>query len=132
LSDKAEQAFQKVIHLAPDRAEAYRESAALYLERRDYLATERILRDALVLCEAKGPLYLQLAELYQRTGKINERYAALENAALWLPQDVDCLISLAELSERFQQPARAMAWAYKALQASPRKFPEWYRLGLVF
>lgn len=132
LSDQAEQAFHKAIRLAPDRAEAYRESAALCLERQDYLAAERILRDALVLCEAKGPLYLQLAELHQRTGKINERYEALENAAQWLPKDVDCLISLAELSERFQQPARAMAWAFKALQASPRTFPEWYRLGLVF
>ncbi|MFB3785479.1 MAG: protein kinase [bacterium] len=132
LAAKAELAFQKAIQLAPDRAEAYREWAGLCLERRDYLAAERTLRDALVYCEEKGPFYLQLADLYLRTGKINERYQALERAAQWLPWDVDCLLSLAELSERFHRPARAMAWAFKALQASPHTFPDWYRLGRLF
>jgi len=129
---EAEQAYQQAIQLDPTQTATYTELVCLLIDRKDYLSAERVIRDALFYCGEEGSLYLLLAEVQEHKGKFHEQYQSLEKAAALLPKHVGCLLTLAELSSRFHRYSNALAWAFKALRATPRTFQEWHRLGRVF
>ena len=96
----AEGDFQKALELAPDQAECYLEAAQL-AERKsgksDLDAARQILDEGLekVSQSQAAPLYLALAALERRAGRIDESIRVMEDALKKMPDQVQIRFQLA-------------------------------------
>ena len=83
--DDAEKALRKVIKLAPQRSEAYRELVRLYLKTGKNLPQARQLAEKAVALEAVAANYLQLSMVCDRNGDTAGAFSAIKRAVALEP-----------------------------------------------
>lgn len=100
-AEKAEQKFIEVISLHPTSAQAFQGLGEIYLAHKDYQHAKESLRHAIKLAPLATVNYLDLAELYQRTGQPAKAAEQCQKAVALEPNDpknLDALITACIMS----------------------------------
>lgn len=97
---EAEEAFQKLVSLAPREPLGHANLGLTYLRAGRYSDAEAALRRALRLDPESPEIELAMARLYWLTGRAEESRSILEKLLRRRPGDVRALYALAELDER--------------------------------
>ena len=79
--DEALRAFEEVIELSPDLAEAHYNKGFIFIQRQDWQAAESSLEKAIELDADYADAKLALSKLYQDTGRASEALALMNAAA---------------------------------------------------
>ena len=101
-------------------AEIHERAGRNYLEARDYSkATQAYRRAQERFPSGAGRLHFNLAQVYQRQGKLNDALAALDSYLALLPQGIDAHEMKITLLEKMGKDGEILPWLEKASKQDP-------------
>ena len=131
LLTEAETELTAVLKLDPSNVDAVVQLARVYLARQDIPAAGRTLEAAVARGVEAAPIYALLAEVYERSGHIENAIPAMRLAIQRDPQSEKYRYAYGLLLTNAYAPAAAVIRLEEALTSLPKSSPLWFALGLA-
>jgi len=128
---EAEAELTAAVKLDPSNADAIIRLARVYLARKDIPAAGRLLEAAVARGLESAPVYSQLADVYERSGHLENAIPAMRLAIQRDPQSEKYRFAYGLLLTRAYAPAAAVIRLEEALKSFPNSAPLWFALGLA-
>jgi tetratricopeptide (TPR) repeat protein len=127
----ANQYAQKVLALSADSADAHALAGRALMLLGDLPGAEKELRRALELVPNMPAAKFALADLLEKTDRVEDAFEAYRNAAILMPKDTSPLIAAARLAMKLKRNALAAGFLDLALDRAPNSAPVLVLLGEV-
>lgn len=128
---EAESELTAVVKLDPSNADTIVLLARVYLARQDLKAAGRLLEAGVARGLESAPIYALLADVYERSGHLENAIPALRLAIQRDPQSEKYRFAYGLLLTNAYAPAAAVIRLEEALQSFPNSPPLWFALGLA-
>ncbi|MDQ3686486.1 MAG: tetratricopeptide repeat protein, partial [Acidobacteriota bacterium] len=127
---EAEAELKAALALDPANAEAVGHLARVYLARKDFPSAGRTLEAAVARGITVAPIYALLAEVYEKSGHLENAIPAMRLAIQSDPQSEKYRFRYAVLLANADAPAAAVIRLNEALQTFPKSARLWLALGM--
>lgn len=131
LLTEAETELQAALTLDPGNVDTIVRLARVYLARKDIPAAGRTLETAVAHQIEAAPVYALLADVYEKSGHIENAIPALRLAIQLDPQSEKYRFQYGILLTDAEAPAAALIRINEALQSFPKSARLWLALGLA-
>src|SRR5215211_8159580 len=132
-TDRALEAYRKVLNVDPGQSQLASRVAALLIEQDDFPQAIDVLKDAIKANPRKAEPYQQLAFIYTRYLKKTDQAVDYANRAIALnPGDVEGYQRLVEIELAAGQERRALEALDRALKVQSADPNFWIRLGKLY
>lgn len=131
LLTEAETELTAALKLDPSNVDALVQLARVYLSRQDIPTAGRTLEAAVARGVEAAPIYALLAEVYERSGHMENAIPAMRLAIQHDPQSEKYRYAYGLLLTNAYAPAAAVIRLEEALQSLPKSSPLWFALGLA-
>jgi Tfp pilus assembly protein PilF len=128
---EAEAELTAAVKLDPSNAETIVQLARVYLGRQDIPAAGRLLEAAVARGLESAPVYSLLADVYERSGHLENAIPAMRLAIQRDPQSEKYRYAYGLLLTDAYAPAAAVIRLEEALKSFPNSSPLWFALGLA-
>ena len=128
---EAEFELTAAVKLDPSNADTIVQLARVYLARQDFPAAGRLLEAAVARGLESAPVYALLADVYERSGHLENAIPALRLAIQRDPQSEKYRFAYGLLLTNAYAPAAAVIRLEEALKSFPNSSPLWFALGLA-
>ncbi|HEY2971241.1 MAG TPA: tetratricopeptide repeat protein [Pyrinomonadaceae bacterium] len=128
---EAEAELSAVVKLDPSNADTIVQLARVYLARQDIPAAGRLLEAAVARGLESAPVYSLLADVYERSGHLENAIPAMRLAIQRDPQSEKYRFAYGLLLTNAYAPAAAVIRLEEALKTFPNSSPLWFALGLA-
>ena len=128
---EAESELTAALKLDLSNAEVIVQLARVYLARKDLPAAGRLLEAAVARGLESAPVYALLADVYERSGHLENAIPALRLAIQRDPQSEKYRFAYGILLTDAYAPAAAVIRLEEALKSFPNSAPLWFALGLA-
>jgi tetratricopeptide (TPR) repeat protein len=128
---EAESELTAALKLDLSNADVIVQLARVYLARKDLPAAGRLLEAAVARGLESAPVYALLADVYERSGHLENAIPALRLAIQRDPQSEKYRFAYGILLTDAYAPAAAVIRLEEALKSFPNSAPLWFALGLA-
>jgi Tfp pilus assembly protein PilF len=128
---EAESELTAAVKLDPSNAETIVQLARVYLARQDIPAAGRLLEAAVSRGLESAPVYALLADVYERSGHLENAIPAMRLAIQRDPESEKYRFAYGLLLTDAYAPAAAVIRLEEALKTFPDSSPLWFALGLA-
>lgn len=112
----AEKAYKQALSLNPAAASPYRSLASVYLSQNNSVDAIQVLRDGIKAAAVKEPLQSMLANIYERSGKIEEAIALYEEQVTANPKSNAAANNLAMMLAEHRKDDNSLRRAKELIQ----------------
>jgi Tfp pilus assembly protein PilF len=128
---EAESELTAAVKLDPSNSDTIVELARVYIARQDLTAAGRLLEAGVARGLESAPIYALLADVYERSGHLENAIPALRLAIQRDPQSEKYRFAYGLLLTDAYAPAAAVIRLEEALKSFPNSPPLWFALGLA-
>ena len=128
---ESESELTAAVKLDPSNADTIVQLARVYLARKDLTAAGRLLEAGVARGLESAPIYALLADVYERSGHLENAIPALRLAIQRDPQSEKYRFAYGLLLTDAYAPAAALIRLEEALKSFPNSPPLWFALGLA-
>jgi tetratricopeptide (TPR) repeat protein len=128
---ESESELTAAVKLDPSNADTIVQLARVYIARQDLTAAGRLLEAGVARGLESAPIYALLADVYERSGHLENAIPALRLAIQRDPQSEKYRFAYGLLLTDAYAPAAAVIRLEEALKSFPNSPPLWFALGLA-
>lgn len=122
----------ELIRKDPGNLNLYLRRSRIYMQKKDYAASMMDVDRILAIDSSKAEYLLAAADIYFFTGKITRTKQLLERAVTINPDNVDCLLRLAQLHHYLTNYDEEIALLDKVLQKDVHNSQAYFMKGMLF